>query len=73
MKPIEKLLNDVEWKETGEASSGSDRHPVATHRGILRIADIELIVYQLSDGSRIFPTEEMDKLFQALAEPPPIQ
>ena len=64
------LLNNVEWKkivcaEPDEMPAGDI--PFTTHEGVLRIKDIEIPVYQLSDGTRIIPEEALIKLFGGVA------
>ena len=64
--PIEMLLDGIEWKPInpdGIYNLNGDL-PVATHQGILHIEDIELRVYQLSDGRRVIEQQDMVNLFK---------
>lgn len=60
--PTDKLLDGVEWQETGMAPP-TDGSPYATHVGVLRIGPIALGCYRLNDGRRILDKQDMDDLF----------
>lgn len=73
MKPIDVLLDAVEWKplprsEIGRVPIKIEEVPVATHSGVLRLGAISVRVYQLSDGKRVIAEEDMDLLFGAAEE-----
>lgn len=62
--PMTRLLNALDWQEL-PAPEGSipDGVPVATHEGVLRLGELSLRVYQLSDGQRIISAEDMEQFF----------
>jgi hypothetical protein len=64
---IERLLDSVAWKPLAAPEDAGDL-PYATHQGVLTIGDVELLLYQLSTGERIFPVESLAALFE-LTEP----
>lgn len=67
--PIDILLDQVDWQPVTFSDEPSDDLPHATHFGILRIADYELRVFQLSDGQRIILKEDMERFFGFGLEP----
>jgi hypothetical protein len=56
---IDRLLDAVQWKEHPKQEPGELPH--ATHSGLLKIMDIEMRVYRLSDGRAIIDAEDMHK------------
>ncbi len=68
--PTDQLLDQVEWKPVIEPTKSDDNGnpepvndlPFVTHEGILKLGEIELKVVQLSDGRRVFPAAELEKL-----------
>lgn len=67
--PIEIMLDKVDWKPIKrhqEVELVDTAYPVATHSGILKIGDIELKVYQLSDGQRVIDQESFLKFFKVM-------
>ena len=62
--PIQILLDAVEWEELPKQETSGLPH--ATHRGVLRIVDTPLRVYQLSDGQRIFDADDLLGFFGGL-------
>ncbi len=65
---MEQLLDKMEWKkvdppvENGEPPDS----PFVTHEGYITLADgVRFKVLQLSNGQRIIPIEELNKLFSA--------
>jgi hypothetical protein len=58
--PIERMLDAVEWRPIPGAG-GTDLH--ATHEGVLALADIELRCYVLSDGTRVFDADDIERFF----------
>jgi hypothetical protein len=62
--PIEHLFDQVEW-EVLPLMGGTDV-PVATHRGVLHLGALELVVYQLSDGRRVISEESLRPLIGGL-------
>jgi hypothetical protein len=65
-KPIDMLLDGIEWKPiiTDSSSIPPSDIPVATHEGILRMYGLELRVYQLSNGIRVINEEDLIKFFE---------
>lgn len=55
---IDTMLAGVDWKPTGNVR-GPDDLPVATHEGVLAFGGIELRVYQLDDGRRVFNADDV--------------
>ena len=49
MSPMEVLMEQVDWKPTGESGEGL----YATHEGTIHLGGQELKVYQLNDGRRV--------------------
>jgi hypothetical protein len=60
--PIAKMMETVEWRETGVASDQSGR-PWATHEGVLQIGDTSLRCYRLNTGQAIINAEDMRAFF----------
>ena len=63
---IHDLLDGVEWKFLGHQEPGETPH--ATHSGVLRIGDVELRCYQLSNGQRVFDSDDVDAMFPGWRE-----
>jgi hypothetical protein len=66
--PIEKLLDQVDWKGLPQASpsfAGDPDVPYATHEGTLELGELRLRCYQLNDGRRIFDAEDVAALFES--------
>ena len=62
--PADAIMNTVEWIECeGDEPQVDDGIPYATHKGTLKIGDIELECYQLSDGRRVFDADSVAKIF----------
>lgn len=67
--PIEKLLDNIEWKRSDKSDlSHDDNLPYVTHSGVLKIDTIELKCYTLSDGRRIFDADDINNLFPGWQE-----
>ncbi len=65
--PIEKLLDQVDWKPTGAERLPDDPEiPVATHEGILKILDMEIPVVQLDNGMRLITEEGFENFLKWL-------
>ena len=62
MRPIETLMNSIDWRPTGEAEGG-DGLPFATHFGVLEIEGIKLRCYRLNDGRSIIDADDMEAFF----------
>jgi len=60
-KPIDMMLDAVEWKPAPEQEPGDLPH--VTHEGVLRLGDISLRVYQLSSGQRVISEQDLADLF----------
>lgn len=65
--PMDLLMDKVEWESVATIGPGASALPYVTHTGKLTLPGFTtLIVHQLSDGRRIIPVEEMNKLFAVL-------
>lgn len=62
---IEMILDGVKWVPVEYAGGGSDNDgpPYATHKGVLNLMGSELVCYQLSDGTRVFDAESLERFF----------
>ena len=60
--PIEIMLDGVEYKKLDTSRIKVTDLPYATHEGILKIGEMELKVYVLNDGRRVFMFEDFEKL-----------
>ena len=56
--PIDHLLDNIKWHPISDTKT-----PVATHWGILHIGNVELRVYQLSNGQRVISQEDLLNFF----------
>lgn len=63
-QPIERLLDEADWTPLN-GQVPDDGMPYATHKGVLKIYDISLTVYQLSDGRRVIDEQSLAALFGA--------
>lgn len=64
MTPINAMMEGLEWVEIeGDPPKDDDGIPYATHKGTLKIGDIELQCYQLSDGQRVFDADSVMRFF----------
>jgi hypothetical protein len=66
MKPLDIMLDNIDWKPINPdvVYSSSCTPPVATYQGILKIGDLELRVYQLSNGQRVIAEEDLVRFFE---------
>lgn len=62
MTLADRLLDSVVWEPTGADGANADGLPYATHSGVLTLGELELRVYQLSDGRRIIDADDFVKL-----------
>lgn len=60
-QPIEKLLDDVPWHAVEPPATPGDL-PYPTHRGVLKLGDHEIEVFQLSTGERVIAASGIEKL-----------
>jgi hypothetical protein len=65
-KPIEILMDGVLWEVLPPQPPGDIPH--ATHRGVLKIGDYELEVFQLSNGGRVISAESLEALFASMGQ-----
>jgi len=67
---MDKMLDAVEWIpcDSTEPTEFDKDLPRQTHSGVLTLAGVPINVIQLSNGMRIFPEGEIEKLFAALQE-----
>jgi len=62
--PIDIMMDDVVWEEIDSIDIEPDSDmPHATHKGILRIGDVSLKCYQLSDGMRVLDADDVADFF----------
>lgn len=52
----------VDWQPLPAPDSESTL-PHATHEGVLRVGDIELKCFQLTNGQRVFDLNDVERLF----------
>jgi hypothetical protein len=62
--PFDRLLESIPWETVKEVEEEpiEGELPHITHKGVLKIMDVEIQVYQLSNGMRIIPEEEFYRL-----------
>lgn len=66
---MDKLLDEVSnWQPTGTVGAGATDLPYITHEGVLELkaVGISVKVHQLSNGMRIIPQDELERVFTAL-------
>ncbi len=66
MKPIDAMLETVEWTPTKRAENPAgpmDGIPYATHSGVLEIAGAKLRCYRLNNGHTVFDADDMREFF----------
>jgi hypothetical protein len=63
--PIDKILDRLDWEPTGDTEDG-DGIPIVTHKGVLNLGGLSLQVFQLSNGLRVIPEEDMEQFFKLL-------
>lgn len=66
---IETLLDGVAWESTSSSGPGASTLPFVTHEGRLKLPmlnGLEIQVLQLSDGKRIIPNVELERIFDAM-------
>ena len=66
MTPIDAMLNQIEWTESGEQQPSGEL-PHVTHSGVLEIAGARLRCYRLSDGRAIFDADDFNDFFFGVA------
>lgn len=64
-KPIEMMLDGVEWREAepGKAGTPDEEMPYATHHGVLEIAGHKLRCYRLNTGQAVFNADDVRDFF----------
>jgi hypothetical protein len=62
------ILDSVELKPVESVNIGDGDTPFFTHEGVLNIGSARIRVYQLSDGQRIIPCEDLEAFFGEIAE-----
>jgi hypothetical protein len=63
-RPIDRLLDDVEWRKLSVPDSGDlGALPRATHEGVLTFAGHTLRGYRLSNGQRVIDQEDLAAAF----------
>ena len=66
MSVMDKLLDAVEWEECPGDPPEDDSVPYMTHKGVLRIGNIELPCAVLSDGQRVFYGDLIEQMLREL-------
>ena len=65
--PINRALDDIDWKSTGLTKDDErDGLPVVTHEGYLTIGDLLLHVFQLSNGMRVIPEDDLMRFLKLM-------
>lgn len=59
-------LAEVLWEQLPTPLITGGTVPYATAAGVLKILDLEITVYQLSNGQRVFPEPELEKFWDWL-------
>lgn len=62
-KPIDSLLDSVEWQQEEPQAPSPDGIPHVTHHGVLNIGGFELRCYRLSDGQSVFNADDFEGFF----------
>lgn len=62
-KPMDALLDRLDWEAVPEPASRVLDDPYVTHQGVMYIADHALRVYQLSDGQRVIDADDLESFF----------
>lgn len=62
-KPIDRMLDSVEWEKVEWPEKPEPGMLYATHRGVLKISDMQIECVVLNDGQRLFTEEGMKKFF----------
>ncbi len=63
MTPIETMLDTVDFKPVEAPTVIDPNIPYVTHAGVLRIGEIEIEAFVLSNGQRIITEEGIKKVF----------
>lgn len=75
--PLDKLLDQVDWQPSSswhgqimaELGEAADSIPFITHSGVLKLGEMGSIhVVMLSDGQRIIPEGEIERVFPGWKE-----
>lgn len=65
---VSTMLDKLTWEVVAQPDTNPDGIPFVTHEGILDLCGLKIRVVQLNTGERIFPEEEIAKLFGVLGE-----
>lgn len=68
-KPIDALLDAVEWVAIKDVPSVEPGTPHATHTGVLRIGELELDCVVLNTGQRLLTGPVLEMLLESLGQP----
>lgn len=63
--PIEVMLDGIEWRECPPQAPGDLPH--ITHEGELHLPGVTIRVVQLSDGQRVIPADDFERLMAHMA------
>ena len=61
--PIDILLDRVEWEEVWHPTPPKGPLPHVTHKGVLKIANLEFRCFVLSDGQRVLDADDVERQF----------
>jgi hypothetical protein len=63
--PIDMAFDGVAWRQE-EHGEPRDGIPVVTHSGVLRVGDLEIEVYRLSDGQAVISQDGLVRFLEWL-------
>ena len=58
-RPVNQVLDNLDWSELPEQAPPADGTPHATHVGALEVKGFKIRVYRLSDGQRIIDVRDL--------------
>jgi len=67
MQPYDKVLDALDWTEQQNQAPDPEGLPYVTHEAALKVGGHSLRVYQLSNGQRVFNSDDFNEFFCALA------
>lgn len=68
MKPIDTLMNAVEWEKV-EGKPADDGLPYSTHVGVLDLMGAKMRCYRLNDGRAILHADDVEAFFGGALNP----
>jgi hypothetical protein len=61
--PMSCIMDGVHWEQVAVAQGSGDDLPWVTHQGVFDFAGARLRCYQLSDGQRVFDSDDVEAAF----------